>query len=244
GGGYKVNFIEPGEWLAYSVSVSVTAQYTLESRVASSGTGGVYHVEVDGVDATGPIAVPNTGGWDTWQTIFTPGITMTAGPHMVRAVFDTRGGSGWFGDFNYMRWIIPGLNAPPTVSLTSPANGATYTLPTIPLAATASDADGNVTQVSFYNGTSLIGTDPLPPYTLSWTNVPNGTYTLTAVATDDLGATTTSGAVTVQVVPPPPSTPLGGTAAAIPGLLEAENFDDGGEGIAYHDTTTGNSGGK
>jgi hypothetical protein len=64
--------------------------------VASSGTGGVYHVEVDGVDVTGPIAVPNTGGWDTWQTIFTPGIAMTAGSHMVRGVFDTRGGSGWF----------------------------------------------------------------------------------------------------------------------------------------------------
>jgi subtilisin family serine protease len=244
GGGYKVNFIEPGEWLAYSVSVSATAEYTLESRVASSGAGGSYHVEVDGVDVTGPIVVPNTGGWDTWQTIFTPGITMTAGPHMVRAVFDTRGGSGWVGDFNYMRWIIPGLNSPPTVSLTSPSNGATYTLPTIPLAATAADADGNVTQVSFYNGTSLIGSDTVPPYALSWTNVAIGTYTLTAVATDDLGAATTSGAVTVRVVPPPPSTPLGGTPLAIPGLLEAENFDDGGEGIAYHDTTAGNAGGK
>lgn len=244
GGGYKVSFIEPGEWLAYSVSVSVTAQYTLESRVASSGTGGVYHVEVDGFDVTGPIAVPSTGGWNTWQTIFTPGISMTAGPHMVRAVFDTRGGSGWFGNLNYMRWVIPGLNTPPTVSLTSPANGATYTVPTIPLAATASDADGNVTQVSFYNGTSLIGTVTLPPYALSWTNVPIGTYTLTAVATDDLGATTTSGAVTVQVVPPPPSTPFVGTPAAIPGLLEVENFDDGGEGIAYHDATPGNAGGK
>ena len=108
---------------------------------------------------------------------------MTAGPHMVRAVFDTRGGSGWFANLNYMRWVLPSLNTPPTVSLTSPANGATYLLATtIPLAATASDADGNVTQVSFYNGASLIGTDTLPPYTLSWTNVPIGTYTLTAVA--------------------------------------------------------------
>jgi subtilisin family serine protease len=244
GGGYMVSFIEPGEWLAYSVSVSATAEYTLESRVASSGTGGIYHVEVDGFDVTGPITVPNTGGWDTWQTILTPGITMTAGPHMVRAVFDMRGGSGWFGNLNYMRWVVPGHNTPPTVSLTSPANGATYTVPTIPLAATASDADGNVAQVSFYNGESLIGTDLTPPYTLSWTNVPIGTYTLTAVATDELGATTTSGAVTVHVVQSPPSTPFGGTPAAIPGLVEAENFDDGGEGIAYHDTTPGNTGGK
>jgi subtilisin family serine protease len=244
GSGYTVSFIQPGEWLAYSVSVSVTAQYTLESRVASSGAGGVYHVEVDGLDVTGPIGVPNTGGWDSWQTVLTPGITMTAGPHIVRAVFDTRGGSGFFGNLNYTRWVIPSLNTPPAVSLTSPANGATYVVPTIPLAATASDADGNIAQVSFYNGASLIGTDTLPPYSLSWTNVPIGTYTLTAVASDDLGAATTSGAVTVQVVSPPPSTPFGGTNPAIPGLLEAENFDDGGEGIAYHDMTPGNAGGK
>ena len=244
GGGYKVSFTEPGEWLAYSVSVSATAQYTLESRVASSNTGGVYHVEVDGVDVTGPIAVPNTGGWDTWQTIFTPGIPMTAGPHMVRAVFDKKGASGWIGNLNYMRWVVPGLNAPPTVSLTSPANGATYTVPTIPLAATASDSDGNVTQVSFYNGTSLLGTDATAPYSLSWTSVPIGTYTLTAVAVDELGATTTSSAVTVRVVPTPPSTPYGGSPMTIPGLLEAENFDEGGESVAYHDTTAGNTGGK
>jgi subtilisin family serine protease/predicted Rdx family selenoprotein len=245
GGGYTVSFIEPGEWLAYSVSVSTTTQYTLESRVASSGTGGVYHVEVDGFDVTGPIAVPNTGGWQTWQTLVTPGISMTAGPHLVRAVFDTKGSSGFFGNLNYMRWVIPGLNTPPTVSLTSPANGATYTAPaTIPLTATANDVDGLVTQVSFYNGPSLIGTTTLPPYTLSWTTVPVGTYSLTAVATDDVGATTASSPVTVSVVPLPPSTPFGGIPAAIPGLVEAENFDDGGEGVAYHDLTSGNAGGK
>src|SRR5262249_13909576 len=155
-------------------------QYTLESRVASSGTGGVYHVEVDGFDVTGPIAVPNTGGWQTWQTLVTPGISMTAGPHLVPAVFDTKGTTGFFCNLNYMRWIIPGLNTPPTVSLTSPANGATYTAPaTIPLTATAGDVDGLVTQVSFYNGSSLIGTVTLPPYTLSWTAVPVGTFSLT-----------------------------------------------------------------
>jgi hypothetical protein len=38
-------------------------------------------------------------------------------------------------------------------------------------------------------------------------------------------------------------TPYGGTAASVPGLIQAENFDDGGEGAAYHDATTGNEGG-
>src|SRR5262249_8606076 len=43
--------------------------------------------------------------------------------------------------------------------------------------------------------------------------------------------------------PPPSATPFGGTPRAIPGIVEAEEFDDGGEGIAYHDTTAGNKGG-
>ena len=50
-------------------------------------------------------------------------------------------------------------NVPPTVSLTSPSNGATYTAPAnISLAATASDSDGSVTKVDFYSGTTLLGT--------------------------------------------------------------------------------------
>src|SRR5262249_56055585 len=70
------------------------------------------------------------------------------------------------------------------------------------------------------------------------------TQGLTAVAVENNGASTTSGVVSVEVVAPPPSAPFGGTAATIPALIEVENFDDGGEGIAYHDTTAGNSGGK
>ena len=130
------------------------------------------------------------------------------------------------------------------MQLTSPANGASYFAPaSVPLAATASDVDGSVAQVAFYNGSTLIGIDTTSPYTFSWTGVAAGDYNVTAVATDDRGATTTSGIVTVHVVQPPSSTPFNGTAAPIPGLIEAENFDNGGEGVAYHDLTAGNSGG-
>ena len=245
GGGYSLAYVEPGEWLAYWVSAIATADYALDARVASFGVGGAFHVEVDGIDVTGPMVVPNTGGWQTWQTISHAGIALTAGPHLVRVVIDTKGQSGWFGNLNYLRWTAPGINAPPSVQLTSPANGANYMAPAaIPLSATASDPDGSISRVAFYAGSVLLGTDTASPFTLSWNNVPVGTYSLTAVATDDAGSSTTSAAVTVRVLEPPKSTPFGGTPAAIPGVIEAENFDDGGEGIAYHDLTAGNSGGK
>jgi chitinase len=91
-------------------------------------------------------------------------------------------------------------DSPPVVALTQPTNGATFTAPaTVNLAATASDADGSVTKVEFFNGAAKLGEDTTAPYSFTWGSVAAGTYTLTARATDNLGATTTSAASTVTV---------------------------------------------
>jgi hypothetical protein len=93
-----------------------------------------------------------------------------------------------------------GANQAPLVSLTSPASGASFTAPaTIAIAASASDAGGSIAQVQFFAGSTLLGTDTTSPYTFSWTNVAAGSYSLKAVARDNLGATRTSAAVTVTV---------------------------------------------
>ncbi len=91
-------------------------------------------------------------------------------------------------------------NQPPTVSLTAPANGATYTAPaTVSLTATASDANGTISKVEFYNGTTLLNSDTTAPYSYSWANVAAGAYSITAKAYDSAGATATSGAISITV---------------------------------------------
>ncbi|HEY0172750.1 MAG TPA: Ig-like domain-containing protein [Pyrinomonadaceae bacterium] len=91
----------------------------------------------------------------------------------------------------------------PVITLTAPADGTTYAAPaTITLTADATDAGGVITQVAFYNGSALIATDTAAPYSVSWPSVGAGTYSLTAVATDDRGATATSAASMVVVYPP------------------------------------------
>ena len=103
----------------------------------------------------------------------------------------------------------PAANVPPTVSLTSPAAGATFTAPaSISLGASASDSDGVVSKVEFFSGSTLLGTVTTAPYQMTWSNVPAGTYSLTAVATDDDGAKTTSSAVSVTVSTATASTAL------------------------------------
>ena len=91
-------------------------------------------------------------------------------------------------------------NKPPTVSLTAPAAGATFTAPaTINLAATASDPENQLARVEFYQGSTLIATDTASPYTATWSSAPAGTYALTAVAVDAAGNRTTSAPVSVTV---------------------------------------------
>lgn len=91
-------------------------------------------------------------------------------------------------------------NQAPSVSLTAPVQGATFTAPaTITLTANASDSDGTVAAVDFYAGTALVGSDTTSPYSVGWSSVPAGNYTLTAVARDNNGAKTTSAAVSVTV---------------------------------------------
>jgi hypothetical protein len=91
-------------------------------------------------------------------------------------------------------------NAPPSVSITGPANGSTFAAgATITVAASASDADGSVSSVAFLRNGSVMATDTGSPYSWTWTNAAAGSYTLTARATDDDGAQTTSTAVSVTV---------------------------------------------
>ena len=93
-----------------------------------------------------------------------------------------------------------GTNQLPTVSITAPTSGSSFTAPaSITITANAADADGSITGVSFYQGTTLLGTDNTAPYSYAWSNVNAGSYSLTAIATDNAGATTTSGIVTVSV---------------------------------------------
>ena len=135
-----------------------------------------------------------------------------------------------------------GGNVAPTVSITSPTNNATFKKgDNITITANAADTDGNIASVEFFNGTQSLGIVNNAPFTVAITNATAGTYTLTAVAKDNGGAQTTSEKITVTVTVS--QGPFGGTAHAIPGTIEAEKFDVGGEGVAFHETTTTNQGG-
>lgn len=110
-------------------------------------------------------------------------------------------------------------NVAPTIVLTAPTSGGSYFAPaTISLSATATDTDGTIAKVDFYANGSLVGSAPTSPYTFVWDGVAAGTYALTARATDNAGASTTSAPVSVTVE--------GGPAINIDGALSDATIDD------------------
>ena len=96
-------------------------------------------------------------------------------------------------------------NNPPTASITSPNNNASFSAGNaISINANAADSDGTITKVEFFNGSSLLGEDSTAPYNYSWTNLEAGNYTITVKATDDDGASTISTAINIAVTTSPP----------------------------------------
>jgi hypothetical protein len=105
--------------------------------------------------------------------------------------------------------IVNAINKAPAISLTSPLSNATFTVGAIvTIAAAASDTDGTITRVEFYNGAIKLGEDITSPYSFSWANVVAGNYSLTARATDNAGATTVSIPVSITVVSVVNKTPV------------------------------------
>jgi hypothetical protein len=88
------------------------------------------------------------------------------------------------------------------VSITSPANGTTFTAPAeVAISANASVSSGSVTNVSFFNGTILLGSVDTAPFNFTATGLPAGSYSLSAVATA-AGISSTSTVVSVTVIAP------------------------------------------
>jgi peptidoglycan/xylan/chitin deacetylase (PgdA/CDA1 family)/uncharacterized protein involved in high-affinity Fe2+ transport len=147
GGGYNVGWILAGEWLKYTVDVTVSGTYNLTFRVAAPAlVSTAFHLEDEtGANLTGSMTVPSTGDWEIWTSVVKAQVPLTAGRHVYKLVADA---GNW--NINYFQ------------------------------------------------------------------------ASLSTCATS----------------------PFGGTSPALPGVVEAENYDNGGEGCAYHDSDAVNSGGS
>ncbi len=101
GGGYDVGNPLPGDWLNYTVNIDTARTYTLQVRVANGVGGGVFHFNVDGQRVTPPISLPETEGYQTWQTLSIPNVQLPQGKHTLQLVMDSGGYYNAVGNFNW-----------------------------------------------------------------------------------------------------------------------------------------------
>jgi hypothetical protein len=157
------------------------------------------------------------------------------GSHVLTATAtDTNGNTVWSDPVTIL--VGSATNFPPIVRITSPPNRAVFRAPVdVPLLAYAQDPYGSMQSVEFFAGTNSLGFGqglafnpggpmiPVPPtnppspilltntFELIWSNAPPGAYAITALATDDDGASATSAPVNITILPvPPPPTNLTG----------------------------------
>ena len=82
--GCNVGWIDNNEWLQYDVDVAAAGSYSVQLNVASNGSGGTVHLELDGADLFQPASFSGTGGWQTWQNVNLPNVVLSQGRHKLR----------------------------------------------------------------------------------------------------------------------------------------------------------------
>lgn len=95
--------------------------------------------------------------------------------------------------------------AAPDIVITSPTNTAMLASAIVSVVASATDSDGEVTLVEFFEGANKLGEDTNAPFSFAWSGMPTGAYVLRAVATDLTGLRGTSAPVSITLITPPPT---------------------------------------
>ncbi|MBC8083378.1 MAG: carbohydrate-binding protein, partial [Hymenobacter sp.] len=167
-GGTNVAYFDTDDWVDYAVNAATAGTYTVGFRVASANGGATIQLRNAAGTPLGSVNVGVTGGWQSWITANAT-VTLPAGAQTLRVYAAASTGC----NLNWLSFAPgPAANTPPTVSLTAPASVAAPA--SLTLTATAADADGSISSVAFYNGSTPLGTDTAAPYSYSWTGVAAG----------------------------------------------------------------------
>jgi hypothetical protein len=233
GTGYNVGWIDASEWLAYDVTVptGMEGTYRLTARVASYSAG----TKSLTVSFSGPkgsvektLSFTHADGWQTWHDVSVD-IAMLPGNQQMKIVATT----GNF-NLNYIE-IAKGANQPPVANAGVDQSVSPNTKVTLDGRGSA-DPDNGPQPLTYSwaqtGGTTvtLTGTQTAQP---SFTPTAAGSYTFKLTVSDGISGASDDVVITVK-----------GNDIPLPGRIQAEDYRTGGEGLAYHDLTAGNTGGQ
>ena len=228
----RTGLTKTGGWMEYTVDVKEAGLYSVDFEVASKQNGGMFHLVDnhfgDMVFLSDFVTVPNTGSNSKFSTfhlrLSTP---LEAGRRTLCLCVDQ-------GGFNIGKMTFTRLETNGSIRTSVKVSPTTINVgDTTTVTATASLSNGTIDNVRIFANDMAIDTLTEAPFTTKFVPTEKGTYTITAIATDSNGAESkTIGKATLKV---------NGLRAAyaevnLPGTLQCENFDTGGEGLSFHDS--------
>ena len=221
-------------WMEYTVDVKEDGVYAFDAEVASTKSGGMFHLAEYSMDNLAYLSefveVPVTGSNSDFQQLHCVMTEpLTAGRHVICLNIDK--GGFYIKSLTFRRYEQD-KNITVTVNSVRPTTITVGDTATISIAARCTTS--TIADVKVYANNLHIGTLTESPYTMEWAPKERGTYTITAIATNAEGKENVSAKKTLKVNGQ--RTPYSGVAIALPGTIQAENFDRGGEGMTFHDT--------
>ena len=227
-------------WMEYTVDVKEDGIYSFDAEVAAAKDGGRFHISEYGFDDltyfTEYISVPSTGSSTNFQTLH--GVLkkeLTAGRHTL--CLNIEKGGFYIKNITFSRYEED-KNITSTVASLKPATVTAGDPSTITV--TAKSTTSTVASVKVYANGLLIATLTEAPYTFDFTPTAKGSYSITAIVTDAEGKERLSTVKTLKVNGKRVS--YLANPVSIPGIIQAENFDKGGEGLTFHDSDSNDEG--
>lgn len=239
GDGYGVGYTKAGEWMEYTLDVQEAGVYEYDIVASASVSNAAISISLnDGgeiIPLSGSINVPGKGA-DNMQTVHGR-LTMPleAGKNIIRISTLSNGLSLDKAVFKRVE-----VNNDIDIAVNTEPNTLTVG-DVITLSAVVSCSTAAISKVDFYANGSLVGTVDSDPFEVTYTTETSGTLNVKAVATDANGKVSAEAQKTIDVQKK--RTPFNGEPVEIPGTIEFENFDMGGEGFSFHDSDSKDEGG-
>ena len=231
---------QTGGWMEYTVDVKEDGMYSFDAEVASTVNGGTFHLSEYSLDGltffADMIEVPKTSSNTDFRTMhYALKKPLTAGRHTLCLNIDK--GGFYIKSLTFQK---EGQDENIDVSFSEDSPVAILGGEKAAITVNASSKTSTIANVKVYVNNLLIATLTEAPYTIEYEPAEQGRYEVIAIATDTNGMSSTA-SYTLNVNPK--REPFAKTGPfAIPGILQVEFYDKGGEGAAYHDTEAENRG--
>ena len=236
-GGYAIGYIAGGEWLEYTVDVKEAGMYSYDAYISSQDGGGAFSLALstnDGLTSlVNNISVPRTGNWDTYKVMHGRlSAPLEEGRQVLRLTMEKSG-------FNVDKIVFKRIDVDESIQIALTADPSPATVNTnTTLKVDATSETSTIASVKIYVDRVLSKSLTAAPFETTYKPTAKGTVNLMAIATDAEGRQSKMAFCTLSVN----NARIPYKTVNLPGTIEAENFDKGGEGFTFHDSDSQDEG--